>query len=79
MHELYLLQPIQYLHLYVILELDGNSPRCKLVFMSIWKNNFLDGGQVASLHTHSPLNFFIHGYVKDNVQNPAVTGTDNLH
>jgi hypothetical protein len=31
MHELYLLQQIHYLHLYVILELDGNSPHCKLV------------------------------------------------
>jgi len=35
MHELYLLQQIQYLHLYVILELDGNSPHSKLVSMSI--------------------------------------------
>ena len=47
--------------------------------LSICKNNFLDGGQVTLLHTHSSLNFFVHGYVKDNVHNPAVTGTDNSH
>jgi hypothetical protein len=35
MHELYLLQQIKYLHLYVILELDDDSSHCRLVFMSI--------------------------------------------
>jgi hypothetical protein len=82
MHELYLLQWIQYLHLYVILELDSNSPLCEfLKFFFLVSEQITSGLVDRSPHsTHSPLNFFIHGSVKDIVRNPAVTtGTDGSH
>ena len=38
----------------------------------------LHGWWTGHLTPHtSPLNFFVHGYVKDNGHNPAVTGTDD--